>query len=229
MFDRSRGFTILELLVVVTILAIVAGFVLFNEGDTRKTASSSAALTEMSSVQAALNRFRRDTGSYPTPTNPADFSALYEQGAQAPWSIDVSRGWRGPYLSRRGEGLVDLGDDLNSAGTGSPATVAASAHEDVRAVADPFVTWPITANSDYQRCDDSAPDSSCLLDWRTQAGDPRHPRWGRPYLLFELDSTENARLVSMGPNGRYESGSCVAQACRDCSPGGDDLVVCLAY
>jgi prepilin-type N-terminal cleavage/methylation domain-containing protein len=226
---RRFGFTILELLMVVSILAIGAGFVLFAEGNIRETASSSVTLAEMGAVKTALLRFRRDTGAFPVPANPADFSDLYEQGSQSAWRIDVGRGWRGPYLTRRGEGLVDLGDDLANSGVGSPAVITGTAHTEVRSVADPFVTWPIASGTSYQRCADGAADNDCLLDWRTQPGDARHERWGRPYLLFELDQPTRARLMGMGPNGRYESENCAGIDCTECTAGGDDLVVCLAY
>lgn len=221
----ADGFTLLELLIVVAILAAVAGAIIFSQGNMRATASAGLTRAEMQAIEDALLRFKQDTGHFPSPANPADFSALYTQGAESPWSVDSARGWRGPYLTRAGEGLVDIGDNLANTGAGDPSVIDSAARNEVRAVADPFVAWPIR-NGGYARCSESDTDDACLLDWRTRSGDPRHPRWGRPYLLFDLDDKAKARLLSMGENGRYESGPC-ATDCASCAPSGDDIVLCL--
>lgn len=132
-------------------------------------------------------------------------------------------GWRGPYLSRHGEGLVDIGSSLLGDGTGSP--VAGSALLDVRGVADPFPHPPAVGGSIYGRCADPSI-NRCLLDWRTLPGDASgedtRDRWGRPYLLFDLDNGD-ARIVGMGPDGQYDG----FNAAEKCASNGDDLVVCL--
>jgi hypothetical protein len=154
--------------------------------------------------------------------NPADFSALYD--ATQTWDIASARGKRGPYLSVLGEGQVDLGDSLQSDGSGSPVVIVTAAHDNTRAVADPFVARAVK-NGSTTPCDDDALDSACLLDFRTQTGDPRHPRWGRPYLLFELNDPARARLVSMGADGIY-GGQAGTDACVK-PANSDDLVLCL--
>lgn len=224
--DCQQGFTLLELLIVVSIMATVAGAIVFSVGGIEQTSKRSLAVSEMQSIKDALLRFRRDTGKFPTQDNPADFLALYQQQSEASWNIDTSRGWRGPYLTRKGEGLVDLGDNLKNDGNGNPSVIDTAAKTNVRSVADPFIHWPVK-NGGYTRCRDSNADDDCLLDWRTQASDPRHQRWGRPYLVFELDSPANARLMSMGPNGRYESAACAGVACEQCVLDGDDILLCL--
>ena len=226
---KSTGFTIVELLVVTTILAIVAGAIIFSQGDTQKQSGLGIALYEMSEIKSAISRFKIDVGSLPSPANPADFSDLYQQKTQASWNVDVARGWRGPYLSAKGEGLVDIGDNLKNDGTGSPAAIDSSAHSEIRSVADPFIGAPVRTDSDYQRCGSADTDNNCLLDWRVVAGDTTHDKWGRPYLLFEFDQMTQARIVSMGPNRRYESAACSGLSCNQCSPGGDDLVLCIGH
>lgn len=132
----------------------------------------------------------------------------------------VYLGWRGPYLSRNGEGLVDIGSNLLSDGGGSP--VDGSALLDVRGVADPFQHAPASGGGSYGRCDDPS-ESRCLLDWRSLAGGESHDRWGRPYLYFFEPDQDVHRLVSMGADGRYDG----VNLQDKCLPNGDDLVLCL--
>jgi len=125
---------------------------------------------------------------------PGNFYQLYENplaGTGHPletWNPDTGRGWRGPYLTRHGEGLVDIGDGLNPDGTGSP--IAGAVLSEVRGVADPFVGDPVGP----------------YLVWRTTPGSAPHQRWGRPYFLFDLNSA-NARIVAMGRNKTYDGAS----------------------
>jgi type II secretory pathway pseudopilin PulG len=218
----------LELLMVVAVIAVVAGGLIYSQGDTHETAQLSVAQAEMSEIRAAIDRFKLDNVITPSPANPADFSYLLERGVLGTWNSYVSRGWRGPYLRLLGEGYVDVGDDLSSSGSGSPALVDSTPHQAVRGIADPFVRVPVASDTDYVPCSESASDSSCLLDWRIQPADARHERWGRPYFGFDLDDPARSRIVSSGPNGRYESQACASTDCAACSPGGDDLVVCLS-
>jgi type II secretory pathway pseudopilin PulG len=217
----------LELLMVVTVIAVVSGALIYAQGDTQETTKVSIAHAEMNEIRSAIDRFKLDNLSEPSSENPADFSFLFERGTLAEWNVYVSRGWRGPYLRTAGEGYVDIGDNLTSSGTGSPAMVDATPHENVRSIADSFVQRSIASDSNYAPCSESQSDTNCLLDWRTQPGDSRHERWGRPYLLFDLLNSARSRLMSSGPNGRYESQNCSNVDCEDCSPGGDDILLCL--
>ena len=91
--DR-RGFTLLELLVVIIVLGLLAGLVapqVFGRvGEARVT----SARTQMALLETALDSYRLDNGSYPTT----------EQGLQAlrekPTREPVPANWRGPYLRK---------------------------------------------------------------------------------------------------------------------------------
>jgi len=48
---------------------------------------------------------------------------------------------------------------------------------------------------------------------------------GRPYLAFDLDDRGKARIVSMGPNGIYDSGT--VTNCSSYTHATDDLILCL--
>ena len=112
--------------------------------------------------------------------------------------------------------------------------VSANQRVNIRGVADPFFDFPATPGS-YVTCTEVVDNSACLLDWRIgvnngdtteDPGEKAHDRHGRPYLLFDMASEDLARLISMGPNGRYEGAVC-GTSCDQCPPLGDDLQVCL--
>jgi general secretion pathway protein G len=86
-----RGFTLIELVVVIVILGLLAGLVvprLFKYAERAKVATTKA---QISAFQTALGAFRLDTGRYPTS----------EEGLQAlrtkPSGLDS---WDGPYLPK---------------------------------------------------------------------------------------------------------------------------------
>jgi len=86
---RAAGFTLLELLVVLLIIALLAGYVgprLFGEvGKARVQTTRS----QMKTLAGALDHFRLDTGRYPS-TEEGLQSLLKQPGTLANWA--------GPYL-----------------------------------------------------------------------------------------------------------------------------------
>lgn len=89
---RSQGgFTLLELLVVLMIIALLAGFVgprIFSNVDQAK---EKTAMRQMRSLGDALSQFRLDTGAWPTEAQ--GLEALTKKPANV-------RNWKGPYLSQ---------------------------------------------------------------------------------------------------------------------------------
>lgn len=82
---RARGFTLIELIIVITliaaVLAVVAGKVISN----KKRAEANLAKTQLSSLAAQIDQYQSDVGTYP--------EAL-QQLVTAPGNAD---GWLGPY------------------------------------------------------------------------------------------------------------------------------------
>ncbi|RZT31267.1 type II secretion system major pseudopilin GspG [Cupriavidus agavae] len=89
---RHAGFTLLELLVVLLIIAMLAGYVgpkLFGELDKAKVKTATG---QMKALGDALDRYRLDMGAYPATEQGLD--ALTAQPA------DAGQRWQGPYLTR---------------------------------------------------------------------------------------------------------------------------------
>jgi general secretion pathway protein G len=90
----SRGFTLLELLVVIIVLGLLAGLVAPQIFGRVGEAKVTTARTQMSLVGTALDSYRLDNGAYPTT----------EQGLQAlrekPTREPIATNWRGPYLRK---------------------------------------------------------------------------------------------------------------------------------
>jgi prepilin-type N-terminal cleavage/methylation domain-containing protein len=70
MSQRRSGFTLIELIVVVSIIAILAGMLAPIIGIARRTAKRQAAVTMMNKIDVALTAFRKDAGALPWQSNP---------------------------------------------------------------------------------------------------------------------------------------------------------------
>ncbi len=88
---NNRGFTLIELMVVMIIIALLAGFVapkFFKRVDeSRRT----AAKNQISAFESALDMFYIDTGRYPTTEE--GLTALVKKPENA-------KNWKGPYLKK---------------------------------------------------------------------------------------------------------------------------------
>lgn len=100
-----RGFSLLEILIVVGILALLAAFVvpsLIGAQDSAKIDMARSAVGNNGVIAGALKRYRLDVGKYPDTDE--GLEALFKR----PSSIDEdSNKWRGPYMEGDPEELLD--------------------------------------------------------------------------------------------------------------------------
>ncbi|NNJ26265.1 type II secretion system protein [Alienimonas chondri] len=69
--NRRAGFSLLELIAVVTILGIIAAVVIPRITSSATTAGQQADQQSAAEMRSALERYRFDTGAYPTGTDAA--------------------------------------------------------------------------------------------------------------------------------------------------------------
>lgn len=130
----SRGFTLLELLVVVVIIGLLAGYVAPKYFSQVGKSEAQVARAQIDAFEKALDQYRLDTRRYPST----------EQGLKALVTRPLNEvGWNGPYLRRdvppdpwgrpyiyrapgtKGEfDLLSYGKDGRPGGSGEDADIA---------------------------------------------------------------------------------------------------------
>lgn len=148
----KRGFTLIEILVVITVIAILASLVtpmvFRNVGDAKTT----AAKAQIELLGLALDTYRLHNDHYPSTVQ--GLAALITQPVGEP----AARDWRGPYLKRQvpddpwgrpyhyespgatnpdGYDLLSYGRDGQPGGTGEDADVNAAGQAPVAGSATP--------------------------------------------------------------------------------------------
>lgn len=131
--NRERGFTLLELLVVLVIVGLLAGIVAPRYFKQLGKSKGDTAGAQIAGLEKALDQYRIDTGHYPS--NEQGLAALNTKPAdEARWDGPYLKKalpndpWDTPYLYRMpGEhGEVDIfsyGSDGQPGGTGEDADV----------------------------------------------------------------------------------------------------------
>jgi general secretion pathway protein G len=87
----SDGFTLVEMLLVLVILAVLAAIVIPKFSGRSEQAKVTAAKSQISSIELALDAFEVDNGFYPKGN--AGLTALIETPSGA-------QNWKGPYLKK---------------------------------------------------------------------------------------------------------------------------------
>jgi general secretion pathway protein G len=128
---RSHGFTLLELLVVVAIIGLLAGYVAPRYFGQVGKSEVSAAKAQLDALEKSLDQYRLDTGHYPS--NELGLNALVTRPPNEPkWSGPYLRKavptdpWGKPYIYKipgeKGDyDLLSFGKDGQPGGTGEDA------------------------------------------------------------------------------------------------------------
>ena len=83
------AFTLMEIMLVVMIIALLAGLAIYNMGDMFGQSQDTAAKVDMRTYKVALLTYRGATGNYPSTA--AGLNALVTKP-------DNAQNWRGPYM-----------------------------------------------------------------------------------------------------------------------------------
>lgn len=67
MFKGEKGFTLIELMIVIAILGILAAVAIPNFLNARGKAQDAAALSTLEAMKTAMEMYAADNGAYPTP------------------------------------------------------------------------------------------------------------------------------------------------------------------
>jgi general secretion pathway protein G len=131
--SRGPGFTLLELLVVVAILGLLAGFVAPRYFGQIGKSEVNTAKAQIDALEKALDQYRIDTGRYPT--SEMGLTALVDRPPNEPkWSGPYLKKtvpldpWGSPYVYKtpgeRGDyDLVSYGRDRQPGGSGENADI----------------------------------------------------------------------------------------------------------
>lgn len=96
---KVRGFTLVELLVVVVVLAVLAAIVLPKFMDSGKRSKESALRSDLKLVRNAISLFRNDTGVYPLTLDDLAATAAPAKGSDGTADVALTASsWHGPYL-----------------------------------------------------------------------------------------------------------------------------------
>lgn len=90
--ERQRGFTLLELLVVMVIIGLLVGYVGPRYFSQLGKSEVNAAKAQIKAISTALDMYRLDIGSYPNQEQNLEVLLT---------SPENSERWRGPYLESR--------------------------------------------------------------------------------------------------------------------------------
>ena len=151
---RVRAFTILELLIVTSIILVLAGLILGTSGYVQKKGARSRAEAEIAGMSAALDNYKTDNGQYPTssasdallPTNADPSSTAYRNA-----SLFLYKALSGDHDANRKVTSADSaigpdGNPVSPAPTGLPKTyfpfkpqmLTLPSTDPVRSLRDPF-------------------------------------------------------------------------------------------
>jgi general secretion pathway protein G len=106
---NTQAFSLIELLAVMTIILIIAGFFVGVGGPARESAKKRKAEVMISALEVAIGMYKADTGVYPVTDGGTGCTNLYDRLTNtAVWGSGGSTpmtGWGGPYMEFKSEDI----------------------------------------------------------------------------------------------------------------------------
>ncbi len=88
--QTKRGFTLIEILVVLSIMAVLAGMLLFSTENARQKGKDSRRKQDLGTINSALISYYADHRQFP-PTNPTtNFQRDYSSSSSSNWLPELS-------------------------------------------------------------------------------------------------------------------------------------------
>lgn len=193
--SKQSGFTMLELVIVVAIMAIVAGSAIMSFGNTQSDAEYQTTNYTLRQLASAVDRYLSDGNTLPELgdeiESPADIDFLITKPFGSDWNPDYRVGWRGPYIKGYKLFYVDVGTDLEADGSSSPTSGSVTTVPTL-ALPDAFSHQPVSPYYLWYKDADGNIDIDSKI--------------GRPFLILSEDINDLSlyRIVSLGENGTYE-------------------------
>lgn len=134
--ERRKGFTLVELLVVIVVLAVLAAIVLPKFMDSSARSKESSLRTDLKLIRNAISAFQADTAKYP-----GSLADLAETDGtkvkDASGAAIVTKDWHGPYLEAVPTDPISGTAFTYTAATGKVASSASGNALDTTA----YTTW----------------------------------------------------------------------------------------
>ena len=129
--NRSQGFSLIEIIVVITIIGVIVGWAASNIFGRADQAQSKIAKSKIVALGGPLDLYKLDTGKYPStqeglkalltaPSGVANWNGPYMRDAsdlKDPWRNDLI--YRSPGSENRPYEIVSLGSDGQEGGEGA--------------------------------------------------------------------------------------------------------------